>query len=452
MLSRLFLLLRQGLGAIYQHGELWLVVILAVVIPFGLLFVVYRTTTVADSALEQVEIERLDAIHEAIENRLRTGVTGSVPLSVELHALASTSPDLRTLAVATEASVDTLLLVAATGQLSSSVGTVVTSVSERYRTALTLPGEIFVHKLRVGEERVWLTYSAVTSPAGTTYYIHSELSRARFDAALEAERTPIYALSGVHAGFILLCAYLVAAGLASRGRLKEATARLREESLLTSLVVHELRAPLTGIRGYASMIEENSVLPALVRTQATNIKQSSVRLVSLVSDFLEAARLRAEIAPPILAPTDLHSVVKRVVAELAPVAEEKHLTLFVAATEPLPLVMGNEKHLTQIVTNLVGNAIKYTREGRIEVALVDDSFSLELRIKDTGLGMSAADQARLFAPFSRVGDAATQSITGTGLGMWITKLMVEQLGGTIGVESIKGIGTHVVVRFKKAQK
>ena len=112
--------------------------------------------------------------------------------------------------------------------------------------------------------------------------------------------------------------------------------------------------------------------------------------------------------------------------------------------------MANQKFLTQILTNLINNAIKYTAEGTIEIAVIEVRKAVEIRIKDTGFGMSAEDQTRLFAPFMRVGGGSQiKNITGSGLGMWLTKLMTEKLGGTIGVESIKGVGTHVVLRFKK---
>ena len=130
-------------------------------------------------------------------------------------------------------------------------------------------------------------------------------------------------------------------------------------------------------------------------------------------------------------------------------SEKKLLLSWQAPAEPLVL-NSDSAYLTQIVTNVISNAIKYTNKGSIVVALTNKITTLEIRIKDTGFGMTAEDQKRLFAPFSRVGDTEQmKTITGSGLGMWMTKLMTEKLGGTVVVESIKGVGTHVVLVFKK---
>jgi signal transduction histidine kinase len=234
-----------------------------------------------------------------------------------------------------------------------------------------------------------------------------------------------------------------------RARFTESTNQLREHERFTSTIVHELRAPLTAMRGYASMIEEDTSLPSATRAQGEQIKRSAARLVALVSDYLEVTRLRSGAATLERTPLDIGASVRAVAAELEPMAHDKHLTLSVTTPETPVTAPSNQKLLTQALTNLVSNAIKYTPQGHVEVVVVDEAYAVEVRIKDTGMGMSAEDQKRLFAPFSRVGDDTAKAVTGSGLGMWITKLLVEQLGGTIGVESIKGVGTHVVMRFKK---
>jgi signal transduction histidine kinase len=98
----------------------------------------------------------------------------------------------------------------------------------------------------------------------------------------------------------------------------------------------------------------------------------------------------------------------------------------------------------------VSNAIKYTQNGAIELSIEEKSAYIEVRVKDTGMGISAEDQKKLFAPFFRVANEDVSKITGTGLGMWITKQLIELMGATIGVESIKGVGTHIVISIPKA--
>ena len=104
--------------------------------------------------------------------------------------------------------------------------------------------------------------------------------------------------------------------------------------------------------------------------------------------------------------------------------------------------------MTQVVTNIVTNAIKYTESGSVTLECAYKTNILTIKVKDTGTGISADDQQKLFAPFTRVGGVDDSAITGSGLGMWITKQLVELLGGSVGVESIEGIGTHIVMTFK----
>lgn len=113
------------------------------------------------------------------------------------------------------------------------------------------------------------------------------------------------------------------------------------------------------------------------------------------------------------------------------------------------MVLIDGKRLHQAFTNLVSNSIKYTKEGKIEITLEDKNKVYEIRIKDTGMGIAAKDQKNLFAPFYRVENDDVSQITGTGLGMWITRQLLELMGAKIEVESIKGVGTHIVVTINK---
>ena len=103
--------------------------------------------------------------------------------------------------------------------------------------------------------------------------------------------------------------------------------------------------------------------------------------------------------------------------------------------------------------NIVSNSIKYTKSGTIKISYEEFKHHVKFVIADTGHGISAEDQKRLFNPFIRVGSADDDSTTvGSGLGMWITKKLVEQLDGTISLESIKGVGTHVIIKLKKHEE
>jgi signal transduction histidine kinase len=224
---------------------------------------------------------------------------------------------------------------------------------------------------------------------------------------------------------------------------------LKERDLFTNMIAHEFRTPLTAVRGYASFLEESKTLTPTERQYVDTIEISANRMLALVNDFLEVARIQSGKTTVERVDADIQPIITDVLKVLLPIAKEKNLNLLY---KPLavPLVLKTDtKRFHQVLQNLISNSIKYTKQGMIEVSTETSALAVVIRIKDTGMGISAEDQQKLFAPFSRVGGVEKTSTPGTGLGMWITKQYVELLGGSISVESIKNVGTHVVLTFKR---
>lgn len=446
MLRRTLTLTARGWEQLRQHSELWFVAVLAISLPALLL---YSTVSVLNTAITtntSIDKARVATIQSVIETVLLEAEDNAQLLSTLITELPIEHKDIRTLSIVSEEANGLVFLVAPDG----STGGAVVKSDELYRVALTKPGESFIFEVQTEGERRWRVYRAVEKDE-RRYYIYSEHSLAAQDARLSSQLWLSYTLLALVVLFLLAFAYWTARQVDFKARWAVSQAALREHELFTGTIVHELRAPLTALRGYASMIQEATDVPQPYRTHADQIKRSAGRLITMVSDYLEVTKLRSGTSTVALTQLNIVSVIEQVVAELRPSASEKRLSLSIDAPGPITLP-SNEKFFTQIVTNLLSNSIKYTESGSIVITVTEETRTVEIRMRDTGTGMSAEDQKRLFAPFSRVGNTATSSITGSGLGMWITKLMVEQLGGTIGVESIKGVGTHVVVRFKKARK
>ena len=143
------------------------------------------------------------------------------------------------------------------------------------------------------------------------------------------------------------------------------------------------------------------------------------------------------------------NAVYRAITELGSEAASKKLVLRDGTKDAKVSITTDENRLVQILVNLLNNAIKYTDRGSVVVTYEENPIYVTIRVQDTGSGISADDQKKLFNPFVRVGGKKELGKTGSGLGMWITKKLVELLGGTVGVESIHGVGTHVLVRFDK---
>jgi two-component system sensor histidine kinase EvgS len=113
----------------------------------------------------------------------------------------------------------------------------------------------------------------------------------------------------------------------------------------------------------------------------------------------------------------------------------------------VPPIEVDRGRLKQVIVNLVSNAIRYSLRGTITISVEREGDSIELSVRDTGVGMTAEEQKQLFKKFYRAEATETKGVSGTGLGLWITKYLVEHMGGTIAVESIKGEGSRFVVRF-----
>jgi two-component system NtrC family sensor kinase len=231
-------------------------------------------------------------------------------------------------------------------------------------------------------------------------------------------------------------------------RLKELD-RIKSEFI--SIVSHDLRTPLTTIRGYIELLPRVGPLNDMQQEFVERIERGTVNIVELISDLLDVSRIEAGLDRE-MEPTELHTAVRDAVAALQPSAEIKNQALNVEAPDAPP-VLGNGRRLEQAVTNLISNAIKYSPEGgRIDVTLREDGDFLAVEVRDNGIGISLEDQTRIFDKFFRVDSDATQSIGGTGLGLSIVKTIVEKHKGRVWVESEIGRGSAFSMLLPKYKK
>jgi signal transduction histidine kinase len=223
--------------------------------------------------------------------------------------------------------------------------------------------------------------------------------------------------------------------------------RLKDEFL--SLVSHELRTPLTSIRGYLDLVldEEAGELNPEQRRFLKAVERNSGRLLRLVGDLLFVAQADAGRLTLERAKVDVAALAADCVEAARPVADQRSIELQLAV-EPVPALVGDRGRLAQVLDNLVSNALKFTPEGgRVEVrtSVTDDYVRLE--VEDSGIGIPAEEQPRLFERFFRAASATEQAIPGTGLGLAIVKAIVEAHAGRIEVVSAPGKGTTVLVEL-----
>ena len=216
--------------------------------------------------------------------------------------------------------------------------------------------------------------------------------------------------------------------------------RLKTE--FVSMVTHELRTPLTSIQGYAELLLEDQRIAGEERESLILVKKNADRLLALINDLLDLSRMEAGKLDLHRTSLDLARLIPEVAGSLRPLIEAKRQRLRLDLGEVLPAVWADQDRVAQILTNLISNAHKYTLvEGSITVAARRDDGYVRVDVSDTGVGLSPEDQAQLFTKFFRAHDRSLQAGGGTGLGLVITRLLVELHGGRITVSSAPGQGS-----------
>ncbi|GAB2883545.1 PAS domain S-box protein [Nocardioides pacificus] len=240
--------------------------------------------------------------------------------------------------------------------------------------------------------------------------------------------------------------------MSDRQHLQEEHNRMREQVIAT--VSHELRTPLTSILGYAELMEDlgdDEVGPGARRLLGI-ISRNAARELQLVEDLLTLAFIgeqRMTIRP---VPTDLRDVAREALAANQDQAAEAGIELVLADEELVP-VLGEAHRLRQVVDHLIGNALKFTSAGgRIEVRVRDSGSMAVLEVEDTGMGVPAEELPRVFERLYRASGAVAAQIPGAGLGLPITKAIVEAHAGWIDVESEQGVGTVFRVALPYAEQ
>jgi signal transduction histidine kinase len=220
--------------------------------------------------------------------------------------------------------------------------------------------------------------------------------------------------------------------------------RLKDE--FVSSVSHELRTPLTSIAGYVELLMEEEQDAQKVG-HLTIVERNANRLLSLVTDLLFAARLQHGHLELERSSVDLRSLVTQCVESARPRAQAASVRLDVMAEE-VPAALGEPAKLAQLLDNLVSNAIKFTpRDGHVSVQLTAQEEMIRIEVSDTGMGIKEEERERLFERFFRAQTALERQIQGTGLGLYISKAIVDAHGGRIGVDSAPGEGTTFIVEL-----
>lgn len=423
------------------NSRLILVGVLIFVFPLLFVWVTQSFFTTAYDNINSAQKQKVGMLHDSVKVIWRESTAAEKLLPLLATSYQQENSDITKIKLV-EVTPDGLLIEYSLDE--QEVGTYVTADALFRNLPLAAAEAAYIYPATINGVRTWQVFSSLQKQ-GNSYIIFSEHTFQVIDGVMLARQQQSYlGLTGIFL-FLIVLAYWLNRQAQWERRHNKLSQQLAERDLFSSMIAHEFRTPLTAIKGYAGFLQESATLNDEDKRFASNIKLAAERLVLLVNDFLEVARLQSGKMHIKQESVQINELLQKVVDDLQMTAEEKNLKLtFEKPTETL-LLSSDRARLGQVMTNLLSNALKYTPAGTITIACKKSAHKLEIRIKDTGTGISAEDQQRLFTPFERVGDVSNSAITGSGLGMWITKQLVQQLGGDIGVESIKGVGTHVVV-------
>jgi len=442
MISRLLYALEQGWKRVKQNSKLTFLVIILFVFPILFVVVLEQFYAVAQSNIQTIEQNQIDTLHDTVAAVLT--LNSGVDLTELLATLQTNNSDLTSFRVYTDGAAQSYAVIASSDErelLSTTTSTTVLQLGK------VTPNQSFTVPLQNSSGRIEQSVRYL-EVGGQPYYIFSEHSRSQVDIVLDKRKQDAYLLLSLIFAFFIGLAYWINRQADWQKMYHKLDTDLQERDLFSYMIAHEFRTPLTAIKGYSSFLQDSSTLSEEERRYADNIRESAERLVSLVNDFLEIARIQSGKMKIEAKSVDIRNTLETVTDTLRKEADNRGLQLtYTQALKPQILLTDNNR-LLQILTNIVSNSIKYTKTGTVEVSCEADKSGITIRVKDTGMGISAEDQQKLFTPFARVGGVEQTATTGTGLGMWITKEMIGLLHGSISVESIKGVGTHVVLQFK----
>jgi signal transduction histidine kinase len=441
-----------GVAFVRDHPQLWFTAFVGISILGAFLLVSYRFASIAQEAQEELINVRIGSI-------LDTFVVFAPEVLNNQERIRS---HIQTIA-AQNTTIEQFSLVAPHG-------------NNAYRQYITLSGEregtliddSLVHFIRfaeidpenaytmpvtMGSDRYFMTARAITGDTGVEAIAVTSQSLSEADRRVSTSlRDSTLLLIAIVILIMLL--FIRHARIVDYAALYKKLLEVDElKDSFISMASHELKSPLAVIRGYIEYLKDDFDDVEKRLEYLRRIDVSAEELRQLIDDILDVSRIemgRLRFTPEYVS---VVPVLEEVTAMFTEAAKSKELTvsLEVDDTARETTVRLDRGRFKQVMVNLLSNAIKYTLAGSIRVEASVAQGMVTVSVRDTGIGMTREEQEKLFGKFYRVEADEAKGVSGTGLGLWITRYIVEHMDGTISVESIKGEGSRFVVTFPVAQ-
>lgn len=423
--------------------------LLLVFIPVAFFVNNYLTNSKYEEAIDLITESNALLVENIINNLLEEHAGNAAESQPIIEKIKRENEEIIELSILQPQESGDFIVVSSTDQ--TKIGNVIEgNVYVRQSLLAWASGEAYASPDRVGGQRYWRVVRQLIDESNRkTGLISASFSLAESDSLINEVISKSYWVLFVTVLIVVLLIINQARMLDYAlmvAKLKEVD---RMKDMFMSMASHELRTPLTAIKWYLDALKENKnlVLDDESRHYVDNLSLSTKRLNSLVEDILEVSRIEGNRLPMEISVFDANGVVAQSIDEMKSPAAEKGLVLVFEPCDKPARIKTDQNRLKQVVINLVGNAIKYTEKGSINVSTAIKNENLVISVADTGIGISSDDQAKLFKKFSRIINDKTRDILGTGLGLWITFEIVKRMQGKIAVESIEGVGSHFTVRI-----
>jgi len=229
------------------------------------------------------------------------------------------------------------------------------------------------------------------------------------------------------------------------GTVSDITERKQAEQMksdFVSFVTHQLRTPLSGVKWMLELASEAEENMEETQSYILDARNSTERLIGLVNDLLDISRLERGRLEVSYRQIDLADLTKGVAKEMDPLLKEKKQVLSLQVADDLPSIYADDQMLRQVIINLFSNAIKYTpTDGEIKIQMTYEMERIHWAIQDSGIGIPKPDLEKLFEKFYRAGNALAVETEGTGLGLYLVRLIIERFGGNVWCKSEEGVGS-----------